>query len=58
MPTTTITKSVWTDDDGREREQYRTTVPKALVESFDLEGAEVEWEVESKNALTVRKTDG
>lgn len=54
MPTTTITKSTWTDADGRDREQYRTTVPKSLVESLDLEGADVEWEVESKNALVIR----
>lgn len=55
MPETTITKSTWTDDNGRKREQYRTTVPKSLAESFDLEGATVEWEVESRNALIIRK---
>lgn len=55
MPTTTITKSTWTDENGNERTQFRTTVPKSLAESFDLDGAEVAWEVESKNALTIRK---
>lgn len=55
MPTTTITKSTWTDADGNERVQFRTTVPKSLAESFDLDGSTVEWEVESKNALIIRK---
>lgn len=55
MTETTITKSEWTDDEGRERVQYRTTVPKSLVESLDLDGETVEWEVESKNALIIRK---
>jgi len=55
MTSTTITKSEWTDEDGNERVQYRTTVPKSLVESLGLDGEEVEWEVESQNALTIRK---
>ena len=55
MPSTTITKSEWTNEDGNERVQFRTTVPKGLVEAIGLEGEEVEWDVDSGTALTIRK---
>lgn len=57
MPETTVTKTTWTTDEGDEREQYRTTVPKALAEAFDLEDKTLDWEVESQNALIVRVSD-
>jgi hypothetical protein len=57
MAKTTVSKTSWEDESGTQREQYRTTVPKALAEAFDLDGKSLEWEVESQNALTVRIAD-
>lgn len=57
MPTTTISATTFTDENGAERTQYRTTVPKGLAESFDLAGAEVEWTAESGNTLSISKVD-
>lgn len=57
MPTTTVSETTYIDADGVEQTQYRTTVPKQLAEAFDLGGARLEWEVESGNALLVRKVD-
>jgi hypothetical protein len=54
MPKTTVSKTTWEDSDGNEREQYRTTVPKGLAEAFDLDGATLEWEVDSGKTLLVR----
>lgn len=48
MPKTTVTKSVSKSGD-REIEQYKTTVPKALAESFGLEGKKLDWDVKSGN---------
>ena len=57
MPKSTITKTSYevTNDDGTTREvtQYRTTVPKALVEAMGLSGAELNWEVNSADSLRV-----
>jgi len=57
MPTTTVSKTTYSTEDDTEQTQYRTTVPKALAEAFDLAGATIEWEVESGNKLTVTKID-
>jgi len=57
MPKSTVTETSYEieNDDGSSREvtQYRTTVPKALVEAMDLSGAELNWEVSSANSLKV-----
>lgn len=55
MPHTTVSETEYTDKDGQQQTQYRTTVPKQLAEAFDLGGATLEWEVESSNALVLRK---
>lgn len=34
--------------------QYVVTIDKKLADAMNLAGAEAEWEVESKNALTLR----
>jgi hypothetical protein len=52
MPETTKT-TVTQDKDG----YYRTRIPKALGDALDLGGAEVEWNVESANKLSLEKTD-
>jgi hypothetical protein len=57
MPTTTVSKTTYTRENGDEVTQYRTTVPKALAEAFDLGGVAVEWEVESGNKLSITKLD-
>lgn len=54
MPNTTVSKTTWEDSNGNKREQYRTTVPKGLAEAFDLDGATLEWEVDSGQTLLVR----
>jgi len=57
MSKSTVTETSYEieNDDGSSREvtQYRTTVPKALVEAMDLSGAELNWEVSSANSLKV-----
>lgn len=61
MATTRITESRWEAEDGTERVQHKTTVPKGLVEAMDLAGAEVEWKVESENRVSLivkERTDG
>lgn len=61
MPTTKVssTTSTLENGDGTEREvtQYRTTIPKQLAEALDLDGATVEWQVESGSKLSLRKVD-
>jgi len=57
MPTTTVSETTYTDKDGNEQTQYRTTIPKGLAEALRLGGNEIEWEVESSNSLTVRKIE-
>lgn len=57
MPTTTVTETSYTDSDGNEKTQYRTTVPKGLAEALDLGGVKIKWEVESANTLSVTKLD-
>lgn len=56
MPTTTVTKTTSTSGD-REIVQYRMTVPKALAESFDLNGDELEWTVKSANTFELTRID-
>jgi len=57
MPTTTVSATRYTTPDGNEQCQYRTTVPKGLAEALGLEGEKIEWEIQSGNALTVRKVE-
>ena len=57
MPKSTVTETSYEveNDDGSERTivQYRTTVPKSLVEAMNLSGATLEWEVQSADSLRV-----
>lgn len=48
MPQTTVTKTT-SESGDREIVQYKTTVPKGLAESFNLEGEKLDWEVKSGN---------
>lgn len=57
MPTTTVSKTVHTDDEGNEQIQYRTTVPKQLAEAFNMEGCTLEWETLSQTALRISIKD-
>lgn len=57
MPTTTVSETTYEGEDGNERTQYSTTVPKDLAEAFGLGGSKIEWEVQSGNTLLVRKKD-
>jgi hypothetical protein len=57
MARTTVSETQYTDKDGNQQTQYRTTVPKQLAEAFDLGGATIEWEVESQNALRITKVE-
>jgi hypothetical protein len=56
MPETTVTKTTSKSGD-RQIVQYRTTVPKGLAESFDLEGKKLNWEVASGNKFTLTIVD-
>lgn len=56
MPETTVTKTMSKSGD-REIVQYRTTVPKGLAESFDLEGKKLNWEVASGNKFELTIVD-
>lgn len=56
MPKTTVTKTTSKSGD-REIVQYRTTVPKGLAESFDLEGKKFNWKVASGNKFEVTIVD-
>jgi len=57
MPKSTVTETSYEveNDDGSTRKvtQYRTTVPKALVEAMSLSGAALNWEVNSADSLKV-----
>ena len=57
MPKTTVSQTEFTDADGRERTQYRTTIPKELAEALDLGGASIEWKVESGRTLSITRVD-
>jgi hypothetical protein len=57
MAETTVSKTTYTDQNGDEREQYRTTVPKALAEAFNLDGKKLDWEVGSGTKLEVAVID-
>lgn len=37
--------------------QYVVTIDKSLAQAMDLAGAEADWEVESRNALTLRVSE-
>jgi hypothetical protein len=56
MPKTTVTKTTSRSGD-REITQYRTTVPKGLAESFDIEGKKLDWEVASGNKFELTIVD-
>ena len=56
MPETTVTKTTSKSGD-REIEQYKTTVPKGLAESFGLEGKKLNWEVASGNKFELMIMD-
>lgn len=57
MTETTISETEYERPDGEKQRQYRTTVPKQLVEALDLAGETVEWDVESANRLSMRVVD-
>jgi hypothetical protein len=52
MPKTTKT-TVSQNQNG----QYQVTVPKALADALDLDGAQVEWGIESGSKLSLQKVD-
>lgn len=54
MPKTTVTESTYTDRNGDERTQYRTTVPKDTVELLGLEDADLVWDAKSRNTIELR----
>jgi bifunctional DNA-binding transcriptional regulator/antitoxin component of YhaV-PrlF toxin-antitoxin module len=56
MASTKVTKST-SEIDGRTTEQYRITIPKGLAEALHLEGARMEWEVDSANTLRLTRID-
>lgn len=43
MPRTKVTKTEYEGSDGRQRTQYRTTIPKNIAEMLEMEGAELDW---------------
>mgnify|MGYP000403936694 CR=1 FL=1 len=57
MPESTVTKSSWTDQNGTEHHQYKTTIPKDLAEAFDMGSKKLDWKVKSGNTLEVRIKD-
>lgn len=57
MSQTTVSEVEYEDANGRERTQYRTTVPKELAEALELGNASVEWKVESANSLSLTKVE-
>lgn len=57
MPQTTVTTTSYTGEDGVEREQYRTTIPKGLAEAYNLAGKRLEWTAETGDALRVSVVD-
>ena len=56
MPSTKVSKYEYEDQYGADRAQYRTTVPKQVVELLDLEDAELEWEAVSRNTIELKIT--
>jgi hypothetical protein len=57
MPETTVTTTAYTGEDGVEREQYRTTIPKGLAEAYNLDGKKLDWSAETGDALRVTVVD-
>jgi hypothetical protein len=45
MPRTKVTKTNYEGSDGHKRTQYRTTIPKQIAETFDMDDAELEWKM-------------
>jgi hypothetical protein len=57
MAKTKVTKTEYEASDGDQVVQYRTTVPKSLVEAMELEGKSLDWKVKSGNSLELRIVD-
>ena len=57
MAKTKVTKTEYEGSDGDQVVQYRTTVPKSLVEAMDLDGKSLDWKVKSGNSLELRIVD-
>lgn len=57
MPTTTVSRTEYEDENGKFREQYRTTIPKGLAEAMGLAGKRVDWRVVSANTLQATIVD-
>jgi hypothetical protein len=58
MPKTTVTVTEYTDQTGRDRVQYRTTIPKSLAEAFGLANGEtIDWSVQSGSACRIKFND-
>lgn len=57
MPETTVTTTTYTGEDGVEREQYRTTIPKGLAEAYNLDDKKLDWSAETGDALRVTVVD-
>lgn len=59
MARTTLESSEYeyeTDDETKESVQFKTTVPKSLVEAMGWDGGDkLEWSVESSTTLSVKK---
>jgi hypothetical protein len=54
MPRTRITRIPCGDSRDEERVQYRTTVPRAVVDLLDLDGECVEWRVTDGSTVELR----
>jgi hypothetical protein len=57
MPETTVTTTTYTGEDGVERKQYRTTIPKGLAEAYNLDDKKLDWSAETGDALRVTVVD-
>lgn len=56
VTSTKVQVRAWEDSDGREREQFSTTIPKQLAEALRLEaGDELDWEIKSGSAVRIEK---
>lgn len=56
MAETTVnstTSEIDTEDGTRTVTQYRTTVPKAIAESMNMDGAKIEWTIKSGNSVRI-----
>jgi len=57
MSETTVTTSKWTDSDDTTYSQYKSTVPKSIVEALDMQDATLEWKIEDADTLRVEIKD-